>query len=222
MYKKFVTKPLKERVYNYLLELIIDQKLKSGDFLPPERVLCEEMGISRTVLREAINSLETRGVLTSLQGKGVKVNPVTSSDISHAFILYLKRKHQNISSKELLEIRCLIEPEFAGVVAVNHTKQDIDHLNNIIKSIQNTRDNREELNKIDLEFHLALARMSKNNLYITIIEALIIPIEENIIQSTDVNRDIMSHSEVVKQIESCDFDKAKKAMCRCLDCPKCY
>ena len=83
---------LKSRVYELLLNMIIEGKFEIGEMLPPERILCQELGVSRTVIREAIKSLETRGVLKVIHGKGIQVVPATSHDISVAFMLYLRRR----------------------------------------------------------------------------------------------------------------------------------
>ena len=80
---------LKSRVYDLLLNMIIDGKYKSDDMLPPERVLCQELGVSRTVIREAVKSLETRGVIKVIHGKGIQVMQTTSHDISSAFMIQL-------------------------------------------------------------------------------------------------------------------------------------
>ena len=83
---------LKTQVYDLILDFIVDGKYRDNDMLPPERILCEELGVSRTVVREAIKSLETRGILTVIHGKGIKVNPSNSHDIANAFMLYLLKR----------------------------------------------------------------------------------------------------------------------------------
>jgi GntR family transcriptional repressor for pyruvate dehydrogenase complex len=128
IFPRFGVPKLKAKVYETLLDLIIGGKLKAGEMLPPERVLAEELGVSRTVLREAIKSLETRGVLTSMHGVGIQVNPVSSEDISNAFMLYLKRQNQEFPLMDLIEFRAIIEPEIARLAALKAGKGEVEGL----------------------------------------------------------------------------------------------
>ncbi|WP_347613975.1 GntR family transcriptional regulator, partial [Comamonas thiooxydans] len=61
---------LSDRVAQQLLELIQSTQLQSGAKLPTERALAEQLGVSRTALREAIQKLASRGVLESRVGAG--------------------------------------------------------------------------------------------------------------------------------------------------------
>lgn len=210
---------LKIRVYDLLLNFIINGKLKVGDMLPPERVLCEELGVSRTVLREAIRSLETIGVLTAIHGKGTKVNPVESSEISHAFMLYLRRLNQKISVKDLYELRFIIEPEIARLATLNASDEDIEKLETIIERMKTKKNEIDEFISIDLEYHLQIAKMTRNIFFTTIIEELIIPIREclNIMGEIDMERAFREHFEIFKYIKKKEPENAKKAMKKSLE-----
>ena len=71
---------LKDQAVDLLLEMISSNH-ESGDLLPPERVLVERLGVSRTVVREALNLLETRGLLRIEHGRGA----IVSDDRARAF-----------------------------------------------------------------------------------------------------------------------------------------
>jgi GntR family transcriptional repressor for pyruvate dehydrogenase complex len=209
----------KTRVYNLLLNLIINGKLKPGDMLPPERVLCKELGVSRTVLREAIRSLETRGVLVVTQGKGTKVNPIESSDISHAFMLYLRRQNQGISVKDLYKLRLTIEPESARLATLNASDEDIEKLETIIKRMKTKKNDLDKFISIDLEYHLQIAKMTRNIFFTTIIEELIIPIRGclNIMGEIDMERAFKEHFKIFKYIKKKEPESAKEAMKKSLE-----
>ncbi|MCB0229936.1 MAG: FadR family transcriptional regulator, partial [Anaerolineae bacterium] len=66
---------LYERVVEQILVMIQNGAWSQGDRLPPERDLAEAFAVSRTVVREAIKTLEARGVLETLTGSGVYVRP---------------------------------------------------------------------------------------------------------------------------------------------------
>src|SRR5918992_2652659 len=73
MAQRFKRVKLRDQVAEHILDLIVSGDYKVGDRLPPERVLVEELGVSRTVIREALNLLETRGLLQIEHGRGATV-----------------------------------------------------------------------------------------------------------------------------------------------------
>jgi DNA-binding FadR family transcriptional regulator len=218
IFPKIGTPTLKTRVYELLLDLIINGKLKVGEMLPSERVLSEELGVSRTVLREAIKSLETRGVLTVTHGKGIRVNPVNGSDISHAFMLYLKRQDQEVPLMDLLEFRNIVEPEIVKLAAAKADNGDILRLEKIVGRMQEAIDTVDQFNRVDLEYHLELAKITRNIFLTTIMEELIIPIRESIVATGGVdNKEVFrEHYEVFTQVKAKNSEGAGAAMVRSL------
>ena len=218
IFPKIGTPNLKTRVYELLLDLIINGKLKVGEMLPSERVLSEELGVSRTVLREAIKSLETRGVLTVTHGKGIRVNPVNSSDISHAFMLYLKRQDQEVPLMDLVEFRNIVEPEIAKLAAAKADDDDIMRLQKIMERMEEAIDTVDQFNRVDLEYHLELAKIARNIFLMTIMEELIIPIRESIVATGGVdNKEVFrEHNEVFKQVKARDAEGAGASMVKSL------
>lgn len=214
LFPKIGTQNLKNRVYELLLDLIISGKLKIGEMLPSERVLAEELGVSRTVLREAIKSLETRGVLTVTHGKGIRVNPVDSSDISHAFMLYLRRQNQEVELFDLIDFRYILEPEIAKRAAVNSDANNIKPLEAIIERMREAVDDMEQFNRIDLEYHLELAKLTGNIFLTTVMEELIIPLRESLFATggIDVKEVLGEHYKVFEQVRAKSPDGAAEAM----------
>lgn len=189
------TPNLKTQVYDLLLNMIVDGKYKDNDMLPPERVLCEELGVSRTVVREAVKSLETRGILTVLHGKGIKVNPSTSHDVSNAFMLFLRRQNKEVSLKDLLEVRYSIETEIARYAAQKAQTQNIDKMEDILSRMKQVINRMEEFVELDLDYHLQLAYASRNIVFITIIEALVIPLRKSREETVSPEDNVQSFQE---------------------------
>ena len=206
---------LKTQVYDLLLDLIVDGKYKDNDMLPPERILCEELGVSRTVVREAIKSLETRGILTVIHGKGIKVNPSTSHDISNAFMLYLRRQQEEVSMKDLLQVRYAIEIEIAKYAALLANEEDISKLKMILDRMKNVIDDVEKFVFVDLDYHLQLAYITRNIIFITIIEALVVPMRKSREETVSVADNVQSfkeHMDIYKSVQEHDSGKARKLM----------
>src|SRR5215211_4729894 len=114
---------LRDQVAEMLLEMIFSSDYEAGDRLPPERVLVEELGVSRTVVREALNLLETRGLLRVEHGRGA----VVSANGAHAVHtnLGLLLRMQPSTLGELMEMRKALEVEVAGLAAERATTDDI-------------------------------------------------------------------------------------------------
>jgi GntR family transcriptional repressor for pyruvate dehydrogenase complex len=208
---------LKDKVYELLLDMVVDGKYRDNDMLPPERILCEELGVSRTVVREAVKSLETRGVLKVIHGKGIKVIPATSNDISEAFMLYLRRKNRNASMKDLIEIRFSIETEIARYAALRARAEEAGELERIVDRMRELVNDFDEFIVADFEFHLRLAYIARNIIFTTVIEALVIPLMTSFKETASVvdnARSIREHAEIARCVKQNSADEARELMAR--------
>ena len=79
-----VSEALDEQVYRWVRERIVDGTLKPGERIR-ERVLADELGVSRVPIREAFPRLESEGYIKSLHRRGVIVAPVTLQDVIELF-----------------------------------------------------------------------------------------------------------------------------------------
>ena len=156
--------PKKTRLYENIIEqliaLIKEGTLKPGDKLPAERKLAEDLGVSRTAIREALRSLETMGYLSSKVGGGTYINKITLNNVMSPFSTMLSQNKKLIV--ELLEVRMLLETEITRLAAKRITPFKI-------KNIQKTLDDmRVEINAgrtgiaYENGFHNALAVASEN------------------------------------------------------------
>ena len=206
---------LKSRVYELLLNMIIDGKYKDNDMLPPERILCEELGVSRTVIREAIKSLESRGVLQVIHGKGIMVAPATSGDISSAFILYLRRQHREVSMRDLLELRGSVETANVMSASLRAEEADLRGLRELLDRMEKSVADVERYVVADLDFHLKLAYAAHNILFITVLESLLIPLRQSFEETFEVHENeltFLEHSKIYTCIAARDPDGARATM----------
>lgn len=205
---------LQNRVYELLLNMIIDGKYRDNEMLPSERILCEELGVSRTVIREAVKSLEARGVLAVIHGKGIRVVPATSADISEAFILYLRRQHRDVPMEDLMEVRLSLETHIAGCAAKSATEPETRELKEILDRMQESTSSGELIQE-DLKFHLKLANLTHNMLFVTILESLLFPLQRSFEKAFEVHDNKLSyrqHVGIYKCIEMHDAACARALM----------
>jgi len=94
---------LKDRAAELLLDMVVSDGLRVGERFPPERELVARLGVSRTVVREALNVLEARGLLRMEHGRGAVVRGEGSRAVRDTLGLLLRVRSRTLW--ELLEIR---------------------------------------------------------------------------------------------------------------------
>lgn len=129
-FKTIETSSLVDKVEANLVELLQQQKLKVGDSIPKEIELAEALGVSRTVIREALLRLRMMGLIESKKKKG---SVITSPDI---FGNLSKSMNPHIldpgTLKEVFEIRLVLEIGMADFLFHRITKADIKDLKQIV------------------------------------------------------------------------------------------
>ncbi|MBO9153330.1 FadR/GntR family transcriptional regulator [Chitinophaga sp. GCM10012297] len=129
--KTIDTSSLVDKVEANLVNLLQERKLKVGDPIPKEMELAETLGVSRTVIREALLRLRLMGLIESRKKKGAVI---TSPDL---FGNLHKSMNPHIldqdTLKEIFEIRLVLEIGMADFLFHRVTKEDIKELKNIVK-----------------------------------------------------------------------------------------
>lgn len=158
-----------QRLYKQIAELL-EQKIRSGaiaprDYLPPERDLAQQMGVSRTSVREALIALEVKGLVTIRVGDGVQVcDPAT---VPPGLDLRTER-----SPIEQLDARCLIEGELAALAAKNATPEHIEKLERALEAMGVSYPDSAAFLDADHAFHAAMGEASGNQVLIDQLEFL--------------------------------------------------
>ena len=88
-FRSVSSKKLSELITRQLLEKITSGQYKPGDLLPPERELTTVFGVSRVVVREGLNSLVSKGILSVRQGRGTTVNSMENWNTMDPDVLML-------------------------------------------------------------------------------------------------------------------------------------
>lgn len=145
----------REFVIGQLLDIIRSSELKPGAQLPPEPVLSEMFGVSRTVVREAMHSLQATGTIRIEQGRGTFV---ADNPLAQPFSVWANMNAHRVG--ELFEVRIILEGESATRAAANRTGDSLAELDRIIacahRSVEET--NWLDALKYDLAFHEAVTQ----------------------------------------------------------------
>lgn len=149
-------KPLRELVCENIRQAIID-----GTFSPGERLmeiqLADEMGVSRTPVREAIRKLELEGFVVMIPRRGTYVADISIRDIT-----------------EIYEIRTCLDVLSAGLAAERITDEELEVLNRLLVEIGQyiAENNMEKIVEADTAFHDILYQASRNERLRSIINNL--------------------------------------------------
>ncbi len=148
-------KPLREMVFESLREAIILGRLKPGERLMEIQV-AEEMGVSRTPVREAIRKLELEGFVVMMPRKGAYVAGISVKDIVDVF-----------------EVRAALEGLAAGLAAERSTEEEMEELErSLIKINVEAGDDINVIAEGDNSFHQIIYRASRNHHLVQIITRL--------------------------------------------------
>jgi len=128
--KSIDTSSLVDKVEASLVKLLQERKLKIGDSIPKEMELAESLGVSRTVIREALLRLRLMGLINSRKKKGAVI---TSPDL---FGIMGRSMNPHIldqdTLKEMFELRLVLEIGMADFLFKRITKVDIEELKKIV------------------------------------------------------------------------------------------
>jgi GntR family transcriptional repressor for pyruvate dehydrogenase complex len=162
---------LSERVSERLLAMMSSGELTEGSRLPPERALAETLGVSRTVIREALSALQLAGLIERRPGAGTVIKRV----IGGQNLANLRDQvHAGASIVELLDARLAIELGIAHLL-VEQKDRDFGEVDALLAQMTDAVRRRRDIDAYiepSFDFHLALARIPKQSLLVSFAESL--------------------------------------------------
>jgi DNA-binding FadR family transcriptional regulator len=161
---------LVDRVVEEIQKLILGGQLEPGTKLPPERELADELGVSRTVVREAVRILVAKGLLETKPGVGTTVQEMTGDQLVGPLSILLQT--HDISIENLHQVRSILEVEIAGLAALQATEEDIAELRRIMAEMDLAKDVPELFAAGDADFHQGLAKTTHNPLLIVLLDSI--------------------------------------------------
>jgi GntR family transcriptional repressor for pyruvate dehydrogenase complex len=152
-----------------LLGLIASGEIAGGAALPSERELVERYGVGRSSVREALRTLESKGLIHQ-RGKGrfVAAEPQAPLNTSLQVLLEL----QEVDRRELFEIRSVLEGETAAFAAERRSDDDVASIRETIDAMAASLGTADGYIDADLQFHLAIARASGNRIALLMMHAI--------------------------------------------------
>jgi len=209
-------------VVSQIEKTIRSKTLLPGAKLPSELVLCEQFGVSRTAVREALRTLSARGLVTIMKGKGIFVQNISSETVTDPIQLYFEMRLQRDYVLDIVHARQIIEPPIAASAAFHYTEEDAEKLKKDQYNLVHSNGDYKELSRLDMLFHLDVAKASENSLIPLILEPIhrLIPQIKSSVYATvaDAKQSAVEwHQKILTAILQRDAESARNAMVRHLE-----
>lgn len=205
---------LVEELQDKIKKKILNHEYDENGYLPSEGEFCKMYSVSRATVREAIRSLEVRGFVERIHGKGIKVIDNGINVMTRSMMDMFDKS--SITLDDVLEVRWTIETKAAALAAERATEEDIVELKKCVEKMNNSQSIDEEYLISDLKFHQILVAASKNKMLesITCAYSKWLKNSINVSSRTEENleRKYQYHDCILQAIIEHDSVKAKENM----------
>lgn len=152
-----------DRVANRLVDYIRRNRLRSGDPLPSELRLARELAVSRGVVREALRSLASTGVLHIANGRAPRVGSLDGRIVAR--FLEHGLSTEQLEQPQVLDVRAALEIETVALAARHRTDADVEALRAAVDDMRRAGRTRAPFVDADIRFHDIIGRASGNPLF---------------------------------------------------------
>ena len=203
-----------EDIVQQIMQQISTQELEPGMRLPSERDLCKQFNASRSSLREALRCLSIMGVLTARVGEGTSIAANGSKFLET--VMQWRFIMEKYDIENLMEFRIALEGLAAAGSAERATDEDVKTLDDLVNRMDKSVQQAKKFDELDLEFHLALARASKNQIVLDLVSMIRGQLTRTLSTVLTLQHarplSVSEHAAIVKAIKRRDAAGARKAM----------
>ena len=207
-------KTLPELAVEQIIGYINENGLQPGDQLPNEVDLMNKLKVGRGTIREAIKSLNSKGVVIIKRGIGTFV--ADQPGISDDPLGFTFETDKTKVLMDALEVRLLIEPQMIIKTIDNISAKQLKELSDLADEIESLINKNKDYTVQDIEFHTLLARVSGNRVIGKLIPIIAGAIEQaiDVTDKSLVQETIITHRLIVEDVANKDKEGASKAMAR--------
>ncbi len=205
-------KNLVEQTEKKLLDFLSRSGTRAGSPFPTEKELGEELGVSRTVIREALNRLKAMGIIDSRTNRGsVVASPDILQLMEKAFVPQILDQE---TLREIFELRLVLEVGICDLVFMRTTRTDLIELKKIVAEESNSNGSIFDVEH-EIEFHGKLYELTGNKT-LSRLQSLLLPsfqyAYDNHIIAHSENVEYMSHKDLIKELETGTADSFRNGM----------
>lgn len=211
--RPIATTSIHETIQVRIKEYIIANNLQPGDPLPSEMQLAKRLGVSRTVVREALRSLEALGLISSRRGEGRVVSEFNLDPIVQNLGYSMLSDLNNV--RDILRVREHLEAGFISEAISAMDEETLNRLRQIVGKMRQKGAAGEMYLEEDLAFHRTIFLTTGNRLLVELLDvfwhvyqnlrekALTYPKEL-------MDSDVQNHVAILEAIEARDVERARR------------
>ena len=207
------------RLAGELARMIRDGTLVAGDRIPAERELAELVGMSRASVREALRELDLRGMLDRRPGRGTVVVDAPRPELDAGMLGSIDAAGRML--REVMDLRAVVEPPISERAAARGTSAEVEALGDLVADGEAAAHDYGRYVELDVEFHLALARMTHNPFLDRLLQVTnewMAPTRQNAPQSARrVEVSLAAHKKICAAVADREPERAAAAMREHLD-----
>lgn len=200
-------------VADRLERAILAGEYGAGDLLPSERELSAQLGVSRSVVREAFGRLGSLGLVRSVHGSGTRVEAPSDRVVTLGYQRLLHRPDFRL--EHLAEVRLPLETAIAARAAVHRSAEHLQRLHRTQTVLGGKRRTLEARIQADLDFHSILAEATGNPFFqivLTPIQQLLLESRRRTLSRYGSEIAFQHHAQILAAVESTDANAAAQAM----------
>jgi len=165
---------LAHAVVESLTDSIVSGAIPSGSTLPVEPELCETFGVSRITIREAVKSLEAKGLVRARQGSGTTVTPSEEWNLLDPVVLATTVRHDDelVVLDQLVGVRSVLEAQMTAQAAELATDDDLREVERLLGRLDEDTATPARFLETDVLFHDRIMQASRNRLGRSIIRTV--------------------------------------------------
>jgi DNA-binding FadR family transcriptional regulator len=210
---------IRSRITRDIAIRIMSGEIPPGSRLPVEADLIEALGVSRTVLREAVRTLAAKGIIVSRKKAGTIVRPMQDWNLLDGDVLQWLDEVDlgKAYMKDISEARLIFEPKAARLAALRASQGELTQIADAYRRMRSALENDlERYTEADMAFHQSILSASHNHVLSqmgkVISSALRRLLRASVESSGDYARGIRAHGDVLAAIRNRDPDEAERAM----------
>lgn len=213
-----VRQKLSDQVFDRLWDMIQSGELAPGDAMPSERALMERFSVGRPAVREALQTMANKGLISISHGERSKVNKLTAGiafdQVDDIAKLLLSTEPANL--EHLKQLRKILEAGSVQIAARECTPEDIANLRGLIVDQRSKLGQDREFIEADIAFHVAIAEITGNPLMKAVTQAMLSWLFQYykplLLWSGREKTTLLEHDHIVDFLENKDVDGAVKLM----------
>ena len=208
---------------DHLGQAIVAGNYKPGASLPPEPMLCEALGVSRTVVREAVKSLIAKGLVTSGPKVGTRVLAPEHWNWFDPDVIAWQGQAGLTPEflRDLQDLRRIVEPAAVRIAAERATDDDVAAIARAFEGMRLAVEEGGDYVTHDLQFHQGLLRASRNRMIVQMSKALGALLRTSFEISTarkdGPRNSLPMHFEVLEAVRAHDPARAERAALKLID-----